>query len=447
MTAAETPALSDLETRLSGTILLPGDERYVGMPHSTVGPPSFVLRATTPDDVVEAIRYARSEGIPMSVRSGGHTGGSWTTLQGGFVLELAGINSIEVLDAGLVRIGSGAVWGEVAAALKPHGLSLSSGDTTTVGVGGLTLGGGIGWMVRKYGLAIDSLVSADVITADGSQLTASAGENSDLFWALRGGGGNFGVVTHFTFQAHPLSTVWAGAITFDVDDLASLLRAWRDAMRTAPEELTTTFLAMPAFGPEMPASTQVVVCFAGDDESAAMAAIHPLLQLDGVRGHDITEKPYEDVLDDPHPPDAALTIVGNNGFAPHLSDDCIAALVDVQRDLGGAVLMIRSLAGAFNRVPADATAFAYRDSEALVISAAFLPPDAPAEAVQRIHDVWTTVSPHLTGAYSNFMMQNGEKAVRAIYPPATRARLAEIKYRYDPENLFSQNQNIVPVAR
>ncbi|HYI34083.1 MAG TPA: FAD-binding oxidoreductase, partial [Glaciibacter sp.] len=401
MTTAESPALTDLKKRLSGTILRPGDEGYVGMPHSQAGPPAFVIRAVSPDDVAEAIRYALSEGTPMSIRSGGHTGGSWTTQHGGFVLELAGINTIELLDGGLVRLGSGAVWGEVATALKPHGLSLSSGDTTTVGVGGLTLGGGIGWMVRKYGLALDSLVSAEVITADGSRVTASADENSDLFWALRGGGGNFGVVTHFTFQAHPLSTVYAGAINYDTDDLGALLRGWRDAMRTAPEELNTTFLAMPAFGPEMPASTQVLVCFAGNDEGTAMAAIEPLLRLDGARGHDITEKDYADVLDDPHPPDAALTIVGNNGFAPTLTDECIAAIANVQRELGGAVLMLRSLSGALNRVPADATAFAFRDSETLVISAAFLPPDVPAEAVQRIHDLWASVSPYLKGAYGN----------------------------------------------
>jgi FAD/FMN-containing dehydrogenase len=345
-----------------------------------------------------------------------------------------------------VRLGSGAVWGEVATALRPHGLSLSSGDTTTVGVGGLTLGGGIGWMVRKYGLALDSLVSADVITADGSMLTASADENSDLFWALRGGGGNFGVVTHFTFQAHPLATVYAGRINYDADDLAALLRGWRDAMRAAPEELTTTFLAMPAFGPEMPASTQVVVCFAGNDEGEAMAAIEPLLRLEGARGHDITEKDYSDVLDDPQAPDAALTIVGNNGFAPVLTDETIGAIANLQRELGG-VLMLRSLSGAFNRVPADATAFAFRDSEALVISAAFLPPDVPSDTVQRIHDLWATVSPFLRGAYGNFMPDRSEKSVAAIYPPATRARLAEVKYRYDPENLFNQNQNITPAVR
>lgn len=298
-------------------------------------------------------------------------------------------------------------------------------------------------MVRRFGLTIDSLVSAEVITADGARLTASADENSDLFWALRGGGGNFGVVTHFTFRAQPLSRVFAGAIRYDVDDLAILLRGWRDAMRSAPEELTTTLLAMPAFGPEMPATTQALVCFAGDDEATAMAAIDPLLRLDGVTGHDIQGKDYRDVLEEPQTPDAALTIVGNNGFAPRLGDDCITAVAAMQRELGG-VLMVRSLSGAMNRVPADATAFAFRDSEALVISAAFLPPDVPEEAVQRIHGLWAPLDPFLTGSYLNFMPQTGERSIAAIYPPATRARLVDIKRRFDPENFFSQNQNISP---
>jgi FAD/FMN-containing dehydrogenase len=447
LTSVDPDALHELRSRFSGLISQPGDESFVGFPNSPAGQPAFIAAARSTDDVAHAIAYARDERVPISVRSGGHTAGSWTTDAGGFVLDLSGLNTVEVLDGDLVRIGSGAVWGQVASALAPHGLALSSGDTTTVGVGGLTLGGGIGWMVRKYGLAIDSLVAADLITADGDRITASASENDDLFWALRGGGGNFGVVTHFTFHAHPLTTVFAGAIRYDAGDLTHLLRGWRDAMRAAPEELNTTFLAMPSFGPEMPASTQVLVCYAGNDEGAAMAALEPLLQLDGVQGHDISEKAYGDVLEEPQKPDGEMTIVGNNGFIPEFSDECIDALAAMQDQLGGSVLMIRSLAGAFNRVPQDATAFAARDSEVLLISASFLPPNAPADAVQRMNDLWAPMKSYAIGAYGNFSMTRDDATVAAIYPPATHARLAEIKRRYDPDNLFSQNQNIRPASR
>lgn len=444
--AVESPAFNRLKSRFSGAILFPGDEGFEGFKSSPAGQPVFTARALTPDDVAEAIAYARAEGVPISVRSGGHTGGSWTTAEGGFVLDLAEINSIEVSDDARVRLGSGAHWGDIAKELGAHSLALSSGDTTTVGVGGLTLGGGIGWMVRTYGLAMDDLVAVEMVTASGEKITVSAEENADLFWALRGGGGNFGVVTHFTFRAHPLSTVFAGAITYDIDDLASLLRGWRDVMRQAPEQLNSTFLAMPAMGPEMPASTQILVCFAGNDETAAMAAIEPLLALDGVRGHDIREKSYADVLDDPHPPEGPMIMVAHNGFLPDFSDEGINSIAAMHSKLGGAVLMVRALSGAFNRVEANATAFAFRDSEVLVISAAFLPADAPAEATEHINDLWRTLSPYVRGAYANFTTEIGEHALAAIYPPATRARLAVIKHRFDPENLFSQNMNILPSA-
>jgi FAD/FMN-containing dehydrogenase len=430
-----------------GTVLAPGDDGFdsVSPALSPAGRPSFVARAATPSDVVEAIRIAREESVPISVRSGGHSRGQWTTTPGGFLLDLSGMNTIEVLGDRLVRLGTGAVWGDVARALKNHGLALTSGDTTSVGVGGLTLGGGIGWMVRKYGLALDNLVKAEVVTAAGEIVTASPLEQPELFWALRGGGGNFGVVTHFTFRAHPLSTVHAGPIRYDVEDLAPLLRGWRDVMRGAPEELNATFLAMPSFGPEMPASTQILVCYADSDEAAAEAAVEPLRGLLGARDADIREKDYVDVLEDPQPPEAPLTIVANNGFAPDFSDDAIDAIARVQRELGG-VLMIRSLRGAFNLVSADETAFGFRDSEMLVISAAFLPPDAPPAATDRVRALWAEVSPFLAGSYGNFLSGSDEQAIAAMFPLATRSRLAAIKHRYDPQNLFSQNQNIAPVS-
>jgi FAD/FMN-containing dehydrogenase len=367
------------------------------------------------------------------------------TNEGGVVIDLSSLHEVEVLDGGIVRIGGGAIWGDVAAALQPHDLALTSGDTTTVGVGGLTLGGGIGWLVRQYGLALDNLVSAEVVTATGELLHASADSEPELFWALRGGGGNFGVVTTFTFQAHPLKGVFSGSIVFGDEELETTLTGYRDVMRSAPEQLNATFVVFPSFGPEMPGGTSILVVYAGDDEQSATAAIEPLLRLKGVVSSDIKPMAYVDVLDEPmHPDGPPPTIVDNNGFTPELTDEAISTLASVHRGLGGAVLMIRSLGGALNRVDRDATAFGWRDSEFLLISAAFLPPGAPAEDIQRIRDLWAAMAPFVSGSYGNFMSGWDDATIAVMFPPETRAKLESIKHRYDPQNLFRRNQNIVP---
>jgi hypothetical protein len=306
--------------------------------------------------------------------------------------------------------------------LRSFDLALTSGDTSSVGVGGLTLGGGVAWMVREHGLALDNLLDAEVVTADSRVLTASELENADLFWALRGGGGNFGVVTSFTFQAHALDGVHAGAISFgavtpgssgrEATDLASLLCGWRDVMRTAPEQLNTTFLAMPGFSEE-PGGVQVLVCFAGSDDEAAAAAVAPLLELAGVTGNTVERAAYSEILvEPPHPPEG-IRLMDNN---------------------------------AFSRVDPDATAFALRDSEVLVISAAFFPPDAPDQVMQRYQAQWDTLLPYVRGIYGNFSRLASDLSTPLIYPPSTFARLGETKALYDPTNLFDQNHNIRPAA-
>ncbi|MBX0299051.1 FAD-binding oxidoreductase [Cryobacterium sp. 1639] len=428
----------------AGSILLPDSAEYpaAATAYGVLGSPALVARPSSAADVAAAIGYARAHGLPLSVRSGGHT--LFSTNDGGMVLDLAGISDVEVLGDGLVRVGGGAVWGDVARALQPHGLAISSGDTYSVGVGGLTLGGGIGWMVRQQGLALDSLREAEVVLPSGAVVTASGTREPELFWALRGGGGNFGVVTRFTFQAHPLPGVVAGSITVDPARLADTLRGWRDVMRHSPEELNSTVIAMPAFGPEMPAATQVLVCFGGNDVDEAMTAIQPLLTLPGVTGHDVAAKAYVDVLEEPELPPAQIRLVDHNGFARNVDDGLISRLTTAHAAFGAAVLMVRYLRGAFNRVPADATALAYRDAEAFVVSAAFLPPDAPADAERRIHDGWAALAGDVTGEYGNFSMHPDATTITRIYPPATVERLRAAKRRYDPENVLAFNHNIVP---
>jgi FAD/FMN-containing dehydrogenase len=430
--------------RFAGSILEPGSAEYpeAATAYGVLGSPALVVRPSSAAAVAAAIGYARAQGLPVSVRSGGHS--PFSTNDGGMVIDLRDIRDVEVLDEDRVRVGGGAVWGDVARALQPHALALSSGDTYSVGVGGLTLGGGIGWMVRQHGLAFDSLREAEVVLPSGAVVTASATAEPELFWALRGGGGNFGVVTRFTFQAHPLAGVVAGSIDVDPTRLADTLRGWRDVMRRSPEELNSTVVAMPAFGPEMPAATQVLVCFGGDDVDAAMSAIRPLLALPGVRGNDVTAKAYVEVLEEPPPPPAAMRMVDHNGFARDVDDGLITRLTTAHAAFGAAVLMVRYLRGAYNRVPADATALAYRDAEAFVVSAAFLPPEAPDEAERRIRDGWAAVADEVTGAYGNFSPHPDPEVLTRMYPPATVERLRAAKRRYDPENVLAYNHNIVP---
>ena len=428
----------------AGTILWPGSDEYLmaATAYGRVGSPRLVARPISAEDVAVAIAYARAEGLTLSVRSGGHS--PLNTNDGGMVLDLSRIREVDVLSDNRVRLGSGAVWGTVAQELQPYDLAVSSGDTYTVGVGGLTLGGGIGWLVRQHGLAIDSLLSAEVVLTSGEIVTASETSEPELFWALRGGGGNFGVVTRFTFQAHPLRGVVAGAINVEPTDLGETLRGWRDVMRASPELLNSTVLATPAFGPEMPAQTRVLVCFGGAEVDEAMTAIRPLLALPGVTGNDVELKLFVEVFDEPSAPPGSIRIVDRNGFARDFDDVLIGRVADAQAELADAVLMVRYLRGVFNRVPADATALAYRDAEAFVVSAAFLPPDAPAEAERRIHEGWAALAGDVTGEYGNFSMHPDASTITRIYPPATVERLRAAKRRYDPENVLACNHNIVP---
>lgn len=435
-----------LRSSFTGTILVEADEGFDAFAFAA-GSPSAIARPRSVDDVVAALRHAVDGGLAVSVRSGGHSGGSHTSVAGGLVLDMSTFDAIDVSGT-TVTIGTGATWGQVAQTLEAHGLALSSGDTKSVGVGGLTLGGGVGWLVRQYGLALDSLRSATVVTAAGKVVTASGTENSDLFWAIRGGGGNFGVVTDFSFEAHPLDAVVHGVISYDTDDLAELLRGYRDVMRSAPEQLNVTFMQFPGMGPEMPGGPTLHVVWGGGDLDEAMRHIQPLLELPGVTSHDIVVKPYADALDDPHPPEAGTAmpvIVGNNGWALELTDQLIDDLVAADNSLDGSVLMIRYLRGAFNRVAADATAFAWRAAEALIISVAFLPPDADETAIAAVNAGWVPVAAHTRGTYGNFVTEASDRVVELMYPTETRRRLGTIKRKWDPTNLFNQNQNVRPI--
>jgi FAD/FMN-containing dehydrogenase len=350
---------------------------------------------------------------------------------------------VTVLDtaAGTVRVGAGAVWGEVAHALAEEGLVVSAGDTKSVGVGGLTLGGGIGIMVRKYGLAIDQLIGAEIVTADGRALTVSRSEHPDLFWAIRGGGGNFGVVTHFDFAAHRLNNVFFGPIAYKLDDLKSLLTGWRDATRSSPREVTTTLVVMPGFG-GAPPSALMFYCFAGDDEEASNQALAPFLEIAPVVSHTVARMPYADALQEAHPPAGAVPAV-KDGLIHSLDNSFIDIITTIYDGAADKMMFLRSLGGAVQDHESGETAFAHRDAEALLVCAAFLPEGATDEAKQTALAFFDDkIAPLTEGAYPNFFTTYNEKDFARMYPEKTLERLQAVKAQYDPDNIFSRNYNI-----
>ena len=417
----------------------PGDEDYdeARTTIASTAEPAIVLRPTTPDEVAASLRHARAEGLPVAIRSGGHNALGFGNSDGGAVLDLTRLDQVELLGDGRVRIGAGATWGPAAAALAEHGLAITSGDTVSVGVGGLTQAGGIGWMVRKHGLTIDNVLAAEVVTAAGDVVRASATENADLFWALRGGAGNFGVVTAFEYQAQPVSTVHFGTIAFTLDDVPQLVKSWAAAMRSAPDELSTTLALMPAFG-EFPAGAMLFVCLVGDDTPA----LEPLRTIGTVVAEDISERPYAEILEEAGPPEGVLPVIGNT-LVESVDEPLIEAIATAYAG-GGRVVFLRSLGGAFGRVDPTETAFAHRHAEALVVSGAFLPIDAPEDQIEGAHAVWRTIGDQGVGAYAGFLGSDTVEDIAALWPAETLERLRQVKRTWDPENTFRRNFNVAP---
>ena len=429
-----------------GETLVPGQDGYEQAAAVTfaTGTPDLIVRPESPAQVAAALAHARAHKMPVSVRSGGHSAAGLSTNTEGMVIDLSRISDIAIIDKAehRVRIGGGATWGAVAAALAPDGLAITAGDTRQVGVGGLTLGGGVGWLVRRFGLAIDSLVAAEVVTADGQVLTASADEHADLFWALRGGGGNFGVVTSFEFIAQPLAGVQAGHISYaaspDPAEMAGFIRQWHDLMRSSDEDLTSTLSLVPAMMGRPPA-VLLAVCYAGPDAAAAARALAPLRALGTVTSDDVQPKEYQDVLEDAMQLPPGFRLESDDILVRDVTSELAGALAALFAG-GGVVLQLRAIGGALARVPAAATAFAHRDADLMIVGVAFQPPGAaPVLAA-----AWAPVAAHGTGSYVNFLSSASAREVAAAYPPDTYRRLAEVKGRYDPDNVFRRNHNIQP---
>lgn len=450
-----------LATRLQGELVLPGDDDYNearNVWNATIDRyPALIVRCLTVNDVKTAVTFAHEHHMLVSVRSGGHSIAGFATNDGGMVIDLSRMKAITINAAErTARLEPGLTWAEVARAAHPHGLALTSGDTGSVGVGGLLLGGGMGWMVRKYGLTIDRLRAVELVTADGQFLRASAFENADLFWGLRGGGGNFGVATAFEVDLHPAGIVLGGAVIFDASGVDDLMQAYVRYAATAPDELTTNsmFLHAPPL-PFIPEAYHgkpifmIQVCYTGN-LSEGEQVVAPLRSLG---------KPIADLIA-PMPYPSMLTLTEEatmRGFAHDdrslllraLDDNALHTLVQEASVFmaPGMVIQLRILGGAMNRVSTDATAFAHRNAQALIMVGYMLPQSTHTSYLRAsMEQVWQAMRPYAAGAYVNFLTDEGEERVHDAYPPATYARLVALKNRYDPTNLFRLNQNIKPTV-
>lgn len=440
--------IAHLKINFSGEIISPGDKAYDAARVTFAikdAKPAIIAQATSNRDIAAAIAFAKEARLQLSIRSGGHSIAGFSTNNDGLVLDLSLMNTIEILDekAGLVRLGPGALWGDVAVKLATHNLAISSGDTKTVAVGGLTLGGGIGWMLRKYGYAIDSLVAAEVVLADGSIVRASETEHGDLFWGLRGGGGNFGVVSAFEFRAHPQDKIVESVLTYGADNLSKIITGWRDHMRSAPEELTSFMTLMPGFG-GAPPQVMIMSCYASDDLTEANRVIDPLRHLGNMLSDNTQLKEYADVLQEAHPP-AGVKVVVKNMFARVFNTELIADLSNLCCKAGSPMIQLRMMNGAISKIDPDATAIPHRQSEIFLFAGFFMAPNTTSE--QELHHLesWKKLARFSSGAYGNFLSTNSPEDLAKIYPKPTYQRLAKIKHKYDPGNIFNHNFNIKPL--
>jgi FAD/FMN-containing dehydrogenase len=454
--------VAELRESLSGQVITSGDPDYEAARRVWNGAidkrPAIVAQCAGVGDVVEAIRFARSERLVTAVRGGGHGVAGYATCDDGIVIDLSPMRGVEVdAAARIARVQGGALWSDVDAATQAFGLGTPGGLISTTGVAGLTLGGGVGWLSRKHGLACDNLVSARLVTADGSEVTASEDENPDLFWALRGGGGNFGVVTSFEFRLHSVGEVFAGAILHPLERAGEFLRAYRELTPEAPDELTTVLgiTAVPP-SPDFPAELHgrkvlaVGVCYAGppEDGERAIAPLRaigePLLERVQVMPYTVRQR-----LQDPSAP-AGLFNYWKSDYLTGLDDDLIDLVVEraARTTSPRTQLHLYQLGGAAARVGEGEAAYTHRSAPYLfsIISLWDDPAADPSPHVEWTRDFWSRLRPYAAGAYVNFLGAEGSERVRDAYGAAKYARLANVKADYDPTNFFRLNQNVEPAV-
>ncbi|WUD71092.1 LLM class flavin-dependent oxidoreductase [Streptomyces sp. NBC_00510] len=429
---------------LAGKVVEPGDRGYEDVRHTytRTGSPALVVRAASADDVVAALAYARGQNAAVAVRSGGHGISGRSTNDGGVVIDLSAMNAVEVLDrpTGRVRIEPGARWGDVARALAPYGLAMSSGDYGDVGVGGLATAGGIGYLARKYGLTIDHVTAAEIVVADGRKLRVDAGHHPDLFWAIRGAGGNFGVVTAFELEAYEVEDVAYATLVVDATDTADFLMEWGRLVEAAPREISS-FLSLFPGRRGAPVTARITLVYAGDDVDEAQQALTPFLGTGPVLDQQAQLAPYHAIVAPP----------GNRHRGQGLEDTRSGLLTRMTREAAETVeammksgdlliMQFRSMGGAVHDVPADATAWPHRTQEFSVLAAT-----APG-LVPRMNAQWARLYPHLDGMYLSFETDTDPARLQDAFPEPALTRLRRTKAEWDPGNVFNRNFPIPPAT-
>jgi FAD/FMN-containing dehydrogenase len=459
MTNAAAAARSELET-FAGELIGPDDSGYEdarAVYNAMIDRrPALIARCTGADDVTQTVGFARKHDLLLAVRGGGHNGAGLGTCDGGVVIDLAPINEVEVdPQARTVRVGGGCTWGQVDRATNPHGLATPSGIISTTGVGGLTLGGGIGHLTRKCGLSIDNVLEAEVVLASGERVRASSDENPDLYWAIRGGGGNFGVVTSFLFRTHDVGTVVAGPTFWPIQQTAEILSAYREFLPSAPRDLNG-FFALHTVPPAPPFPEEihlrkvcgVVWCYVGTEEQAAKAMAPLLDAVPEPLMHGVAPMPHSDLqgaFDGLYP--AGEQWYWRADFVNEIPDEA----VQIHSEFGAAMPTMKSTmhmypidGAAHDRAPDD-TPWGYRGATWGSVFAGVDPDPANVGTIRQWSiDFFEALHPYSAGgAYVNMMMDEGHERVRASYG-ANYDRLTEVKATYDPDNVFRVNQNIEP---
>jgi len=455
--SADVSTIAQVRANLDGRVIAPDDPEYekarTVFPGGIDRRPALIVRPAHASEVARVVSIARESGLELAVRSGGHSAAGHGVCDGGIVVDLADMRGLEIDPEGRAAWAqTGLTAREYTEAAGAHGLATGFGDTGSVGIGGLTLGGGVGYLSRLHGLTIDDLLAAEMVTADGQIVEVDAENDPDLFWAIRGGGGNFGVATRFKFRLHELAGVVGGMLMLPAT--AEVVRSFVAEAEAAPDELSTIANVMPA--PPMPfvptehhgrLVVMGLLCYAGPPESAE-PVLAPFRSLATPIADMVRPIPYPEIFP-PDQEDFHPAAIGRTMFVDSVDQDAAETMVErlESSDATMRVTQLRVLGGAIARVPAEGTAFAHRGSRIMANVAAFY--DGPEDRAVReawVNDLAAVLRQGDSGAYVNFLADEGAARVRAAYPGTTWDRLTAIKGRYDPTNLFRNNQNIPPAS-